>query len=357
MASISATVADPPYFDPGEGPSLPHQSVEGLVNWFSSELHSFLSTTNVRSSLALVPSTQIGNAKGPEPARANNHQGQPEGITALATATIPFSGRAIPTTVILSLVQLHPGTGQYLPSMNPSLPPSVNQGGEPRPFFPSHPSHPSHLLVGYPMTRNDHTTIDPRYLEYAPTPAGGFHVTPRNWIPRPEVRYDYQLPGHGDPIQVPIPADAPCAVTAPPGVAVYPSLFNQTFEAYPVSGNRSAFSSSPVNRGDIPPARAAHQNEGNVGKSASRQLGRSYPDTATLSNSTGLVRGAGGDQLEHPSRHRCRECDASYARLSGLNRHYKDKHTAWMACHHCNSRFSFGRKYKFTEHLQTCPGT
>ncbi|KAH9171473.1 hypothetical protein EDB89DRAFT_1971353 [Lactarius sanguifluus] len=324
MASISATVAGP---GQGEGPSPPQQSVEELKNWFSSELISFLTTNNLRASL-VVPA-QAGNSKGPEPAHANDYQGHPEGVTTLATATIPFSGCAIPTTVILSLVPLHLGTDQYSPSLNASLSPaSLNQGNELSPFFPSHPSQPSHLSM-----------------------------TSRNSISRPEVRYDYQLPGHGDPIQGPILNGLP-AVTALPGVAVYPSPFNQTFGTYPVSGQpgTGTLSSTPVNRGDIPPACTACQTEGN-GQSFSQQLGQSYQDTPTFSNSAGPVQGAGGDQLEHPIRHRCRECDASYARLSGLNRHYKDKHTAWMACRHCNSKFSLGRMYKFTEHLQKCPGT
>ncbi|KAH9001754.1 hypothetical protein EDB92DRAFT_98946 [Lactarius akahatsu] len=285
MASISATVAGP---SQGEGSSPPHRSVEELMNWFSSELNSFLSINN----------------------------GHPEGITTLATAIIPFSGCVVPTTVILSIVPLHLGT---------------DQGSELSPFFPSQPSH---LSVGYPMTRNDlgnDITIDPLCLEYTPT-SDGFQIASRNSIPRPEVRYDHQLPGHGDPIQGPIRDGLP-AVTALPGVAVYPSPFNQTFGAYPVSGQRGTLSSTPVNRGDIPPACTACQTEGN-GRSASQQLGQSYQDTPTSSNSAGPVQGAGGDQLEYPSRHRCRECDASYARLSGLNRHYKDKHTAWMACRH-----------------------
>ncbi|KAH9057107.1 hypothetical protein EDB83DRAFT_1068501 [Lactarius deliciosus] len=347
MAAISATVAG---HSQGEGPSPPHQSVEELKNWFSSELISFLTTNNLRASL-VIPA-QASNSKGPEPAHANDHQGHPEVVTTLATATIPFSGCAIPTTVILSLVPLHIGTDQYPPSLlNPSSSPaSLTQGSELSPFFPSHPSQPSHLSVGYP--RND-ITIDPRYLEYAPT-SDSFQMASRNSISRPEVHYDYQLPGHGDPIQGSIRDGLP-AVTTLPGVAVYPSPFNQTFGAYPVSGQRGTLSSTPVNRGDIPPACSACQAEGNG--QPSQQLGQSYQDTPTFSNPAGPVQGAGGDQLEHPIRHRCRECDASYARLSGLNRHYKDKHTAWMACRYCNSKFSLGRMYKFTEHLQKCPGT
>src|SRR6266702_2780352 len=195
------------------------------------------------------------------------------------------------------------------------------------------------------------TRGDIRYLEYAPTP-GGFPIAPRNSIPRQEVRYDYQPPGHGDPIQEPITDGPPAAVTASPEVAVYPSPFNQTPGMYLVSGH--PLSSSPVNRGVIPPARTTYQNEMNL-QSTSRQPGQTYQDTPTFSNTAGPIRGVGVDQ--HSSRHQCTKCDASYARFSGLNRHYKDKHTARMACRHCNSKFSLGRMYKFTEHLQTCPGT
>jgi hypothetical protein len=98
--------------------------------WFSSELHvrpqpvgiqtfvlddnemlkSFLSVDTMLAPI-VVP-TQAGNSKGPEHAHANAHQVHPEGITTLATAIIPFSGRAVPTTVIVSLVPLHLGTGQ-----------------------------------------------------------------------------------------------------------------------------------------------------------------------------------------------------------------------------------------------------
>lgn len=56
--------------------------------------------------------TQAGSSKDPEPVPANTHQVHPEGATTLATAAIPFSGCAIPTMVIVSLVPLHPGTGQ-----------------------------------------------------------------------------------------------------------------------------------------------------------------------------------------------------------------------------------------------------
>ena len=58
-----------------------------------------------------VPTQAVGS-KSPEPVHANSHQVHPEGTTTLATAVIPFSGGAIPTMVILSLVPLHFGADQ-----------------------------------------------------------------------------------------------------------------------------------------------------------------------------------------------------------------------------------------------------
>ena len=191
------------------------------------------------------------------------------------------------------------------------------------------------------MTGSD-ITIDARYdLEYTQTP-GASPIVPRNTIPRLEVRYD-EPPGHGDPIQEPIPNGTPAAVTASPGVAVYPPSFNQSLEAYLISGH--PLSSSLGNRGVIPPADTTHHNEESRRSTLSQLLDQT--------NTAGLTRGAG---VNHPSRHQCTECDASYARLSGLNRHYKDKHMTWMTCRRCNSEFSLGRMYKFTEHLETCTG-
>ncbi|KAI9457791.1 hypothetical protein BJY52DRAFT_1271351 [Lactarius psammicola] len=113
MTSISATAASPSDFSQGEGrPSL-HQSVEELVNWFSSELHTFLGTNNVRAPI-VVP-TQGGNSNGPEPAHVNDHRDPPEWITTLATTTIPFSGSAVQTMVILSLVPSHLEIGLVRP--------------------------------------------------------------------------------------------------------------------------------------------------------------------------------------------------------------------------------------------------
>jgi hypothetical protein len=58
---------------------------------------------------------------GPEPAHANEDHGHPEGITTFATAIIPFSGRAVPTTVILNLMLLHPGAGQVRLLVYPAI--------------------------------------------------------------------------------------------------------------------------------------------------------------------------------------------------------------------------------------------
>lgn len=283
----------------------------------------------------IVVPTQAGYPKGPEPARSKEHQGHPEGITTLATAIVPFSGRVIPTAVILSLVPLHLGVDQYLPSINPSLQPPLHQGGGLSPFPSSHLSEPSQSPMGCPVAAGD-VTMDPQYLEYAPTPSG-LSITPR----------------HDGPTQGLILGASPVAATASPGVtvAVYPPSFNQASGTYLISDHSP--SSSLVNRDVVPPANTTNQNEGN-GQSTSRRLGQTYKDTPPLFNTAGPIRGVGVNQ--HPSRHQCTVCDASYARLSGLSRHYKDKHMAWMACRRCNTKFSLGRMYQFTEHLQTCPG-
>jgi hypothetical protein len=183
--------------------------------------------------------------------------------------------------------------------------------------------------------------IDPCYdLEYAPTPSG-FPIVPRSLVPRPGLRYDYQPPGHGDLIQEPIP---PQKIITSPDVAVYPPSFNQTLGAYLTSGH--PLSSSLVNSGIIPHTHTTHKNEESQ---QSRLLGQT-----DQTNTVEPIQGARVNQ--RASRHQCTMCDASYLRPSGLNRHYKDKHMAWMTCYHCNSEFSLGRMYKFTEHLLTCPG-
>jgi hypothetical protein len=189
------------------------------------------------------------------------------------------------------------------------------------------------------MSGND-ITVESHYLEYAPTPSG-FPIVPQNSIPRV---HDSQPRGHGGPIQEPIPNNPFAAVIASPDMAMHPTSFNQTLVAHVVSGH--PLSSSLVNGGLIPPAHMTHQNDENTQSTFGRLLGQT--------STAGLIQGAG--VTEHPSRHQCTMCDASYTRLSGLNRHYKDKHMARMACRRCKSKFSLGRMYKFKEHLQTCPG-
>lgn len=193
------------------------------------------------------------------------------------------------------------------------------------------------------MSGND-IPIEPRYdLQYAPTPSG-LPIVPQNSIPRPRV-YDYRPHGHSGLIQEPIPNNPWATVIASPDImAVHPPSFNQTLVAHVVSGH--PLSSSLVNGGVIPPAHATHQNDESTQSTLRRLLGQT--------STAGLIQGAG--VTEHKSRHQCTMCNASYTRLSGLNRHYKDKHMARMACRHCKSKFSLGRMYKFKEHLQTCPG-
>ena len=200
------------------------------------------------------------------------------------------------------------------------------------------------------------TARDPRYSEYAPTPARGFPEAPRSPIPQPDERYGHQPPGYDDPMQGSIPHGAtPAEVrsTASSGGVVYPPPFNPT--PYLVSDH--PLSSPLLNHGVIPPIRAGttYPSDGN-GHSTS-QAGLACRDTPTILTTAGPIQGIGVDQ--HPDRHKnkCTMCRASYARPSELNRHVKDKHMAWMACHHCNAEFSSGRMYKFTQHLQKCTGT
>lgn len=196
-----------------------------------------------------------------------------------------------------------------------------------------------------------------RYPEYAPTP-GSSPVAPRNPIPGPEVCYDYRPSRPVDSTQETIPDGPSAAVSTSSGVAVYPPPFNNPTPAtsYLVPG--LPLSSSVANRIADPAPRTKCKNKGNM-QSTSRQLRKyqenlqieAFQGTSTLLTAARPIRGVGVGQ-----RHHCNKCNASYARPSGLNRHYKDKHTAWMACHLCKSEFSLGRLYKFTEHLQTCPG-
>ena len=201
-------------------------------------------------------------------------------------------------------------------------------------------------MIDYPTAASD-ITIDPRYLEYAPSLVG-FPFAPRNSITRPEVGYVYQSSGNGDPIQEPIPGSIPAGVTASPGVAVYSPPFNQTLGEYVVSS--PPFSYSPVNRGVIHPSRISYQTE-RSGQSTSRQLGQAYQDFPTPSASTRPIGGVGVDQ--HPRRHQCSMCDADYAGVSGLNRHYTEKHLPWMACDFCGFQYPLGRNYLLTRHLET----
>lgn len=194
---------------------------------------------------------------------------------------------------------------------------------------------------------------DLRYPEYAPTPDGS-PVAPKNPIPGPQVCYDYRPSRPVDPI----PDGPSAAVSTSPGVAGYPPPFNNPTPAtsYLVPG--LSLSSSVANRIVDPALRTTCKNEGNRQPTSQKRRKHqenlqveAFHDTSTFLTAIRPIRGVGVDQ-----RHQCNKCNASYARPSGLNRHYKDKHSAWMACHRCNSEFSLGRMYKFTEHLQTCPG-
>lgn len=197
-------------------------------------------------------------------------------------------------------------------------------------------------MTGGDITKDTHS-------EYAPTP-GDFPIAPRDPILQPEVRYNYQPSGLVDPTQEPIPDGIIAAASASPGVAVYPlPPFNASPRSYPVPSNPlplSLANHSVV----IPTARTTSRNKKNR-QSAARKIGQTYQDTPALLTAAGPVRGVG---VEH--RHQCTKCNASYVWLSGLNRHLKDKHSPWMTCNGCRSEFSWGRMYKFTEHLQTCPG-
>lgn len=218
----------------------------------------------------------------------------------------------------------------------------MDQGGDLGPFLLSHISEPSQSLVDYPIVAGD-VTIDPRYLECAPSPVG-FPISPRNSVTRPEVGYDYQPYGNEEPI----PGYTPAEVTASFGVAVYSPPFNQILQVYVVSG--PPFSSSLVNNGVIQSSRITYQTEGS-GHSTSRQLGQAYQDSPTPSASTGKAGGVLVDQPPH--RYQCSMCDADYAGVSGLNRHYTEKHLPWMDCDFCGFQYPSGRKYLLTIHLKT----
>jgi hypothetical protein len=55
----------------------------------------------------VVP-TQADNSKGLD---LEHDRGPPEGVTTFTTAIIPFSGHAVPTMVVLSLVPFRPEAG------------------------------------------------------------------------------------------------------------------------------------------------------------------------------------------------------------------------------------------------------
>ncbi|KAH9171472.1 hypothetical protein EDB89DRAFT_1971319 [Lactarius sanguifluus] len=226
--------------------------------------------------------------------------------------------------VSLSLVPLRLGAGQYTPSLD--------QGGE-RPFPLSHLSEPSQHRIAHPMAADD-ITVGPRYLGRAPPP-GGFPIAPPNSVPRlPEVHCDYQPSGDSGITRESISDGIPAAVTTSPRMGVYPPPFNQL----------------PGNSAVVTPVHISYQIEGN-GLPTSRQLlGQTHQDTPTSSSTAGPIRGV---VYQHPSRYQCIICDAKYAWLSGLNRHYKDTHLPWIACDFCGLEFPSGRRYLLTKHLET----
>ena len=202
----------------------------------------------------------------------------------------------------------------------------------------------SQPLNDYPMAAGD-SSIDP-HLECALS-SGGFSIAPRTPISRPEVFDDYQPSRHVNITQELIPDGTPAVVTALPGAAVYSPPFNQTLGVYVVSG--PSFSSSLANRDVIHPSRTTYQSEENG--QVSHQLGQVNRGTPTLSAFTESIRGVGMNQ--QPRRHQCTMCDADYAGISGLNRHFTEKHLPWMACDFCGFQYPLGRKYLLTRHLET----
>lgn len=194
-------------------------------------------------------------------------------------------------------------------------------------------------------------TIDPRFLECVPFPGGFptyFPIAARNPIPQPDVLDNYQLSRDVDTNQEPVSDGTPAVVTASPGVTVYPPPFNQTLGGYLVTD--PPFSSSLVNCGATPPSRTTYQTEGS-GQPTFGQLGQTDQGTTTLSASVGPIPGVTVDQ--YPRRHQCTMCDADYSLVSGLNRHFTEKHLPWMACDFCDFQYPLGRKYLLTRHLET----
>ena len=151
--------------------------------------------------------------------------------------------------------------------------------------------------------------------------------------------------GHGDTTHEQIMNRPHTAATASPGGVVCP----------PSHVVFSPPDHPPVNRDVIPPAPTPYQNEGN-GQSTSQQLCQTYQGTPTSSTTPEPIPGVSADQ--RPRRFKCPKpkCSARFIDNSARNRHLKDKHGPKMVCPDCKSQFPRGRKHKFTEHRQTCPG-
>ncbi|KAH8980818.1 hypothetical protein EDB86DRAFT_2835141 [Lactarius hatsudake] len=116
----------------------------------------------------------------------------------------------------------------------------------------SNHGHPRSCAVA-PWNRPVSTSIfpEPFVITGVPKPGQRTYLPTSRWLPETQF-YGRRTDTDGLP-----------TVTTSPGVAVYPSPFNQTFGAYPVSSQRGTSSSTPVNRGDMPPACSACQAEGN----------------------------------------------------------------------------------------------
>jgi hypothetical protein len=289
----------------------------------------------------ILVSTHDGDHNGPDPAHANDDQGQPEAFAAFATTAIIPSGPAVPTMVVLDSLGAQPSSLLIWPSQFTA---SVYQGSELGPLPPSYLSEPPQLLMDYPMAAGG-ITVPPRFSKCALS-SGGFPIIPRNPILQPEALYDHQASIHVDITQEPIPDYTPAAVTASPGVAMYSLPFDPTLGGYLVSGPPS--SPSLVNRGVTPPSRTTYQTEGS-GQSTSRPLGQTDQGSSNISASLGPIRGVRVDQ--QPRRHQCTTCNAEYALVSGLNRHVTEKHLPWMSCDFCGFQYPSGRKYLLTRHL------
>ena len=191
--------------------------------------------------------------------------------------------------------------------------------------------------------------MGPRFWERIPLPGRLPTYSPiaaRNPSSWPDVFDDHQLSRDVYTNQELVSDGTPAVFTASPDVTVT-LPFNQTLGRCLVTD--PPFSSSLVNSGATPPSRTTHQTEGS-GQLTSGQLGQTDQGTTTLSASTGLIRGV-VDQ--YPHRHQCTICDADYSLVSGLNRHFTEKHMPWLACDFCDFQYPLGRKYLLTRHLET----